>query len=236
MVEVIVVVRESGTVETDFSLNFELPEIPRIGEYISIRRLDQREPFGEDVRIRHVWWRLHHPETNGFASSDKPAIGKLVEIFVECDPALSPYSCDSWRRSLESARSGTVEEFNVARRFAKCRPLQRGRPRQDALDPIEPTGSEEAAIGFPESAVGICGKRLGNPKLSKAAERGIAAGKAAAGQFAANVLPVIREIQASGVTSHNAIAAKLNERKVKTARGGRWSHVQVGMILARMPT
>ncbi len=78
------------------------------------------------------------------------------------------------------------------------------------------------------------GKRLGNPKLSKAAARGTAAGKAAADQFAANVLPVIREIQASGISSHNAIAAKLNERKVKTARGGRWSHVQVGMILARM--
>jgi DNA invertase Pin-like site-specific DNA recombinase len=78
------------------------------------------------------------------------------------------------------------------------------------------------------------GKRLGNPKLSKAAARGTAAGKAAADQFAANVLPVIREIQTSGVTSHNAIAAKLNERRVKTARGGRWSHVQVGMILARM--
>jgi DNA invertase Pin-like site-specific DNA recombinase len=79
------------------------------------------------------------------------------------------------------------------------------------------------------------GKRLGNPRLSKAAARGTAAGKAAADQFAANVLPVIREIQANGVTSHNAIAAKLNERRVKTARGGRWSHVQVGMILARIP-
>lgn len=79
------------------------------------------------------------------------------------------------------------------------------------------------------------GKRLGNPKLSKAAARGTAAGKAAANQFAANVLPVIRDIEASGVISHNAIAAKLNERRVKTARGGRWSHVQVGMILARMP-
>jgi hypothetical protein len=70
---------------------------------------------------------------------------------------------------------------------------------------------------------------------SKAAARGTAAGKAAADQFAANILPVIRDIQASGVTSHNAIAARLNERRVKTARGGRWSHVQVGMILARMP-
>ena len=107
MVEVIVIVRTLGTVQPDFSLNFELPGIPRIGDYISIRRLDQREPFGEDVIVRHVWWRLHHPETHGFASSDKPAIGKLVEI----------YSSDSWRRSLETADPGNVEEFNAARRF-----------------------------------------------------------------------------------------------------------------------
>jgi hypothetical protein len=56
MVEVIVIVRTLGTVQPDFSLNFELPGIPRIGDYISIRRLDQREPFGEDVIVRHVWW------------------------------------------------------------------------------------------------------------------------------------------------------------------------------------
>ena len=30
--------------------------------------------------------------------------------------------------------------------------------------------------------------------------------------------------------SHNAIAAKLNERNV-TARGGKWTHVQVGAVL-----
>jgi len=35
----------------------------------------------------------------------------------------------------------------------------------------------------------------------------------------------------AGTTSHNAIAAKLNERNVKTARGGTWTHVQVGAIL-----
>jgi hypothetical protein len=32
----------------------------------------------------------------------------------------------------------------------------------------------------------------------------------------------------AGATSHNAIAAKLNERNVRTARGGVWTHVQVG--------
>jgi hypothetical protein len=34
----------------------------------------------------------------------------------------------------------------------------------------------------------------------------------------------------AGATSHNAIAAKLNEN-VRTARGGVWTHVQVGAIL-----
>src|SRR5438045_1703885 len=57
------------------------------------------------------------------------------------------------------------------------------------------------------------GKKLGNPKLVLAQKRGTAAGKAAAAQFAANVLPLIREIQAAGAASANAIATKLNERR-----------------------
>jgi DNA invertase Pin-like site-specific DNA recombinase len=75
------------------------------------------------------------------------------------------------------------------------------------------------------------GNVLGNPRLADAAQRGREAGAANARRFAANVLPIIEEIERSGVTSHNAIAAKLNERNVKTARGGRWTHVQVGAVL-----
>jgi Recombinase len=50
---------------------------------------------------------------------------------------------------------------------------------------------------------------------------------------AVNVLPIVRELQASGLKSRAALAAALNARGVPTARGGRWSHVQVGAILAR---
>jgi DNA invertase Pin-like site-specific DNA recombinase len=75
------------------------------------------------------------------------------------------------------------------------------------------------------------GKRLGNPNLSKAAKRGVAALKANARRFAANVRPIIEEIMRAGATSHNAVAAKLNERNVRAARGGVWTHVQVGAIL-----
>jgi DNA invertase Pin-like site-specific DNA recombinase len=77
------------------------------------------------------------------------------------------------------------------------------------------------------------GKRLGTPDPAGAVKRMSAALSAKTARFAANVLPIIREVQAGGHKSHNAIAGQLNARKVVTARGGRWTHVQVGHILAR---
>jgi DNA invertase Pin-like site-specific DNA recombinase len=75
------------------------------------------------------------------------------------------------------------------------------------------------------------GVKLGNPRPAEASKRGTAAVKANARRFAKNVLPIIQDIERSGVRSLNAIAAKLNERNVRTARGGKWTHVQVGAVL-----
>jgi DNA invertase Pin-like site-specific DNA recombinase len=77
------------------------------------------------------------------------------------------------------------------------------------------------------------GTRLGNPNPAFALKRMRAARRLQVERFAANVLPVIREIQAAGYDSSNAIAGQLNARKIATARGGRWTHMQVGQILAR---
>jgi hypothetical protein len=72
---------------------------------------------------------------------------------------------------------------------------------------------------------------LGNLDMPEISKRGVAAAKTNARRFAANVRPIIEEIMRAGATSHNAIAAKLNERNIRTARGGTWTHVQVGAIL-----
>jgi DNA invertase Pin-like site-specific DNA recombinase len=77
------------------------------------------------------------------------------------------------------------------------------------------------------------GQSLGTPDKAGAVKRMHAALSAKTAAFAANVLPIIREIQGSGHNSHNAIAGQLNARKVATARGGRWTHVQVRQILER---
>jgi DNA invertase Pin-like site-specific DNA recombinase len=82
-------------------------------------------------------------------------------------------------------------------------------------------------------AVKARGKQLGNPKLAEARRQAAAARKNSADRFSANVLPVIAEIQRSGVQSLRGIARALTARGIATARGGTWTPVQVSAILGR---
>jgi len=72
---------------------------------------------GEDMIVRAVWWRLRHSSTGGLSPPSSKA-GSVIEIFVECDPALGPYSSKSWRSLLNGAKSNgvAIEEFRVSRR------------------------------------------------------------------------------------------------------------------------
>jgi recombinase len=73
------------------------------------------------------------------------------------------------------------------------------------------------------------GTILGNPNLADVRRQAVASNRANADRFAKNVAPIIRE----GIASRRAIARALNARGVATARGGRWTAVQVGSILQR---
>jgi DNA invertase Pin-like site-specific DNA recombinase len=78
------------------------------------------------------------------------------------------------------------------------------------------------------------GALLGNrTNLPEASAKGNVANRAAADAFAANVLPIVRQMQANGVTNHRSIAAALNDRGIRTARGGAWFHSTVRNLLAR---
>lgn len=69
----------------------------------------------------------------------------------------------------------------------------------------------------------------------RAARNSMAARKAKADNFAANVMPIIRELQGQGL-SLRGIARALNARGVKTARGKQWQAVTVRNVLARADT
>lgn len=116
MTRVIVVVREIGRLSPDYSLPFDLPEVPRPGAYISIYRGNPPQTHSEDLIVEKVWWQLAHPETGGFGS-EPPLVGKAIDIIVECAQAIGPTSTDRWRDTLNAhrGRGQTVPEFDIAR-------------------------------------------------------------------------------------------------------------------------
>lgn len=75
--------------------------------------------------------------------------------------------------------------------------------------------------------------KLGNPEIEKAASVGRKVVMANADRHAANVLPVVQEIQKSGMTSLRDIASALNARGIQTARGGSWHPTTVKNLLDR---
>jgi DNA invertase Pin-like site-specific DNA recombinase len=87
-----------------------------------------------------------------------------------------------------------------------------------------------AALAAKKAQGAVLGNRT---NLSEAQSKGAAANRAGAEAFAANVLPIIRQIQAAGITTSRAIAAALNARGVRTDRGGDWHGVTVQRLLSR---
>jgi DNA invertase Pin-like site-specific DNA recombinase len=77
------------------------------------------------------------------------------------------------------------------------------------------------------------GVRLGGPKLADARQLALTSIKALADRQAANVVPLIREVQRAGAKSLRDIADALNARGIATPRGGRWYATSVRNALAR---
>lgn len=78
------------------------------------------------------------------------------------------------------------------------------------------------------------GIKLGNPALAEARVKAEESRAAGADNFARSIEPVIRTIQAQGVTSLRGIVRELVARKIETRRGGAWTPVQVGDLLKRL--
>lgn len=82
------------------------------------------------------------------------------------------------------------------------------------------------------------GKRLGwsNPARTDqahASKRGATSNRTNAERFAANIMPVVREIQATGIKTLQGIADALNRRGIPTARKTSWHPSTVRNLLAR---
>ena len=78
------------------------------------------------------------------------------------------------------------------------------------------------------------GARLGNPRnIAQAGELGRSIQTTAADQFVAGLMPVIEAIRRTGVTTLEAMTQALNQRGIRSARGGRWYASSVANLLER---
>lgn len=85
------------------------------------------------------------------------------------------------------------------------------------------------------------GVKLGNPngaaalrRAGKGTSAAVGALKAGADALALPLAPVIRALRAEGLTSLSALAGALNERQMRTPRGGKWYPSSVRNLLARL--
>ncbi|MDB5243409.1 MAG: resolvase [Spirosoma sp.] len=76
------------------------------------------------------------------------------------------------------------------------------------------------------------GKYGNKTNLAVAQAKGAASNRSNASFFAANVLPMINQIRASGITTLMGIAGALNARGIPTARGGQWHASTVQNLLS----
>lgn len=84
------------------------------------------------------------------------------------------------------------------------------------------------------------GVRLGNPngaaallRAGKGNSASVVSIKAGADRFAADLEPIVADIQAAGHTSLRTIAAELNRRGIVTRRGGAWHAATVRELINR---
>ena len=78
------------------------------------------------------------------------------------------------------------------------------------------------------------GTKLGNPtSAGEAAATGRDVQIKAADQFAETIRPIIASLRKAGVTSLRGIAIALNNRGIRTARGGEWQVSNVRNVLMR---
>lgn len=112
MVECRLVIVPPGGGEADYSLDFDLPAVPRTGEFISVSR-DDREYGYECFYVRSVWWEMSYPSSAAIATKDQK--GKIKMIAIEAETARGPHMTKEHERMCDAyeARGKKPREFDA---------------------------------------------------------------------------------------------------------------------------
>lgn len=92
-----------GGGETDYSLQFKMPGVPQVGDYVSVRREGQDPNDGPgtiDFIVRRTWWHLNYPNMDLYGR--QPAVhGSTADVIVECEFAVGHTSSNAHKRACK---------------------------------------------------------------------------------------------------------------------------------------
>ena len=211
-----------------------------IRDFVRFTGIARPEEFRTVTRAHIIAWRdeLAHRGLGG--NTIRHRLASLASLF--------DYLCERNAvthnpvKGVERPRMGSGQGKTPALGNHQARELLAA-PQADTLrrDPgrVRPRHVRQAVkLGGGGEPVGwgdFCAE-LGNPSpqnLAKAQRMGQATNRKAADAFAANMLPVMHQMQAEGVTSLASIAKALNDRGIGTARGGTWHISTIRNLLTR---
>jgi hypothetical protein len=192
----------------------------RVKRRLSKARRRAANPMGATLIVANVSRLTRNPDF----------MGRLVEAGVEvrfCDlPKIEgPAGRFMLRQMLAVAE---LEAGLISERTKKA--LERKQVWYAGL-----TDEQKAELKAKGKATQLGGNRSNLPAVGgKGRTISLAKRQAKARRRAADLAPVIAELQASGPPSYRQIVAGLNARCIRTARGGAWSAVQVKRVLERV--
>lgn len=106
-----------GGGETDYSLDFDMPALPRAGDYISINRPGNNPKARAGMlhfMMRRVHWFLKHSPYDPSASLGNQEVGTTSDAIIECEFARGPTPSEEHDRSCDmyEARGKPIQRFD----------------------------------------------------------------------------------------------------------------------------
>jgi DNA invertase Pin-like site-specific DNA recombinase len=175
--------------------------------------------------------------------NDRPELAKALRACRKHKAALVVAKLDRLARNAEFLLTVHRESGDAGVVFCDLPQVPEGPVGKFLLTQMAAVAELEAGLISQRTKAALAaakarGTKLGGRRVSASQWQEITAAahqahREKAQQGGAKVLPIIEQLQASGVTSLRAIAAGLNEQGIEAPRGGEWTATQVMRVLRR---
>ena len=190
-------------------------------------------------------WTLiaEYVESESGKRSDRPKLAKALAHAKAIGATLVFAKLDRLTRNVDLLRSLVASDVDLV--FCDLPHVPPGAMGRFLLTQMASVAELEAGLISERTKAALAAKahgvKLGNPNGARALRgkqvgnrQAVAAVKANAEHYAANLRVIVDGLRSQGITSVRAISTQLNERDILTPRGGSWHSTSAARLLSRL--